>query len=172
MHSIELLLDPATDEAVRGEWALLAEAGLPSQARHTGASNAPHVTLLAAPGFDASHDDELAEAMSALPLPVTLGPLLVFGRPPRGLVLARGIVVSRGILRLHERVDGIAHDATIASHSRPGAWTPHVTLAMRLDPDQLAAAVRALEATPTELEGTFASARRWDGTERRITPLG
>jgi hypothetical protein len=44
--SLELVLDARTDASVRREWALLKAAGPPSQARHTGASNRPHVTLL------------------------------------------------------------------------------------------------------------------------------
>ena len=45
MQTVELLLDPTTDAAVRAEWQRLAEAGLPSQARHHGGTNAPHITL-------------------------------------------------------------------------------------------------------------------------------
>jgi hypothetical protein len=45
LHSVEPLLDAATDAAVRLEWTTLAEAGLPSLATHRGSGNAPHVTL-------------------------------------------------------------------------------------------------------------------------------
>ncbi|MFS0865779.1 2'-5' RNA ligase family protein [Microbacterium sp. 179-B 1A2 NHS] len=44
--SIELLLDEATERAVRAEWAALAAAGLSSLGRHPSPSNRPHVTLL------------------------------------------------------------------------------------------------------------------------------
>ncbi|MFK9307191.1 hypothetical protein ACJEJT_24100, partial [Escherichia coli] len=44
--SLELVLDEAADAEIRREWTLLDEAGLPSQAQHTGASNRPHITLL------------------------------------------------------------------------------------------------------------------------------
>jgi len=37
-QSVELLLDEASDSLVRDQWARLAAAGLPSQARHLGAS--------------------------------------------------------------------------------------------------------------------------------------
>ncbi|RYJ05522.1 MAG: hypothetical protein EON52_11120 [Actinomycetales bacterium] len=53
----------------------------------------------------------------------------------------------------------------------PGAWTPHVTLARRLDPAQLAAAFAALAERPRELEGSIAVARRWDGDARRTWDL-
>lgn len=174
MHSIELLLDPATDEAVRADWARLADRDLPSQARHAGASNAPHVTLLAATSFDDSHDDELSAAFSELPLPGRFGGLIVFGRAPRSLVLARGVVVSGGILRLQASVHAIAGAtaavAGLADHSRPGDWTPHVTLASRLTPDELAAAVEVLQEAPEPF--AFAAARRWDGTAREVVALG
>ena len=45
MFSIELVLAGAADQAVRDDWASLVRAGLPTQARHTGASNRPHLTL-------------------------------------------------------------------------------------------------------------------------------
>jgi hypothetical protein len=45
VQTVELLLDPTTDSAVRAEWQRLAEVGLPSQARHHGGTNAPHITL-------------------------------------------------------------------------------------------------------------------------------
>ncbi len=47
--SLELVFDGASEAAVRREWDALVAADLPSQARHTGESNRPHVTLLVRP---------------------------------------------------------------------------------------------------------------------------
>ncbi|ARC57584.1 RNA 2',3'-cyclic phosphodiesterase [Frondihabitans sp. 762G35] len=179
MHSLELLLDDATDAHVRTQWSALLEADLPSQARHAGASNAPHVTLLARGSLDASHDDELRAAFGALPVPVELGGLVVFGTAARGLVLARLAVAGTRILRLHETVhgivgapDGAEGGAQDAPHTLPGRWTPHVTLASRLTAEQVGRALVALAGTP-DAEGPahFAAARRWDSTLREVTPL-
>ncbi len=193
MHSIELLLDGAADEAVRREWSALAEAGLPSQAHHTGETNAPHITLVAREEIGPEHDDRLRAVAAGLPVGAELGALVVFGGPPRGLVLARLAVVSGGLLSLHEAVhDAVAAgDAVDSPHTLPGRWTPHVTLASRLTPDQLAAAVETLDAhrrasvdgtargsaspnssSPSPLDSAQAVAlRRWDSTARTVTPL-
>lgn len=45
-----------TDAIIRGEWAALADAGLPSQARHRSPTNLPHVTLSVADRIDAAVD--------------------------------------------------------------------------------------------------------------------
>jgi 2'-5' RNA ligase len=193
MHSIELLLDEASDEFVRREWSALAEAGLPSQARHSGETNAPHLTLVARAEIGAEHDDRLRAVAAGLPVGAELGGLVVFGGPPRGLVLARLAVVTRGLLSLHEAVHRAASGggATDAVHTLPGRWTPHVTLASRLTPGELAAAVEALDAyrraaaakpsprlsgeasTPAPPHASQAVAlRRWDSTTRTVTPLG
>ena len=172
MHSIELLLDDTTDSSIRADWAVLIEADLPSQGRHRGASNAPHVTLLASAGFGDLHDERLRVAMAALPVPSRFSGLLVFGRPPRGLVLARGIVVTDEILRLHRAVHEVvaSTDDGIDAHSRPGAWTPHVTLASRLTPGELARAVELVSAR-TAPDGTLRHGRRWDPTAGDIVGL-
>lgn len=178
MHSIELLLDPATDDVVRRQWRRLAEAGLPSQARHSGDSNAPHVTLMAAETLTGAHDAQLVDLLGALPLRVSFGGLVVFGRPPRGLVLARGIAVTEEILKLQRRVHELASRTPglaphgLAPHGLPGEWTPHVTLGSRLTPEELARAVEVLGEEPDPETGSFVAGRRWDSTAKMITALG
>ncbi len=84
LQSVEALLDPVLDASVREEWARLLEAGLPSQARHTGASNAPHVTLAVAERIGADADARLPGALPADLPTVRLGGLLVLpGRSGR-----------------------------------------------------------------------------------------
>ena len=122
MQSVELLLDPATDAAVRAEWAALSAAGLRSQADHRGETNAPHVSLAVADHFPAEGEEALVGAVATVPFPVRLGALVVFGS--RRLVLARLVVVDRPILDLHAAVaaDGAGEltDTTLVVSSMRG----------------------------------------------------
>jgi len=56
-----------------------------------------------------------------------------------------------------------------AQHTRPGEWTPHVTLARRLRLDRLGEA-RAL--LGPALSGAGIALRRWDAAEKRVTEIG
>ncbi|KQR65170.1 hypothetical protein ASF89_11245 [Frigoribacterium sp. Leaf172] len=187
VHSIELLLDDVTDAAVRESWAALAGAGLPSLAHHAGETNAPHVSLSVTEHLDDRADPRLRRISRALPLPLGLGGLVVFGRPPRGLVLARGVIPTAALLALHRDVHESAGGAATVAHTTPGRWTPHVTLASRLDPDQLARAIEVLAeadraaastrapepggaAGPPE-SGRVVALRRWDSDARTVTIL-
>ena len=145
------------------------------------------MTLLAAEGLGGSADDALRAIGATGPLPtVRLGGLVVFGVPPRGLVLARQVVVDRALVDLHARIHA-AVDAShpgpdededpddraapeVVPHTRPGAWTPHVSLALRLTAEQLAEAVTALGRI--EPEGAPAAGlRRWDPRDRTVRDL-
>ncbi|WP_259338760.1 2'-5' RNA ligase family protein, partial [Clavibacter phaseoli] len=173
--SLELTLDAASDAAVRVSWRALADAGLPSLADHAGETNRPHVTLLAADGLGGSADDAVRDIVASAPLPtLRLGGLVVFGVPPRGLVLARQVVVDRALLDLHARIhaavdaapadpDPDADPVAVVPHTRPGSWTPHVSLALRLTAEQLGSAVAALgRVDPLDAPQVSASV----GTER------
>ncbi len=168
VQSVELMLGEATDSAVRTQWESLAAAGLPSQARHPGPTNAPHVTLAVREQIPAELDAPLAAA-ATLPVEVTLGGLLVFAR--RRCILARAVVPSVLLLDLHARVHDVLVDCgPSAAHLSPGAWTPPVTLARNLTPGQLATAV-ALLRDGTDVGGSGIAVRRWDATARRAWVL-
>ncbi|MDF2443191.1 MAG: hypothetical protein JWR01_1394 [Subtercola sp.] len=210
MMSFELLLDPATDARFRAEWDTLLAAGLPSQARHTGASNAPHITLLAARAVDAALRTEApggpasrvpgsppsASPPSASraaaspappagvdhrPLPLAFAGFAVFGQPPSGLVLARLVITSPPLLDLHASVHRRAQGATeLSPFTRPNAWVPHVTLASRLTPSQLADALSALAAEErpshslsvvTSMPAFAGPLRHWNGDTKTVTTL-
>lgn len=180
MHSIELLLDESADAAIRRQWSLLLDAGLPSQARHTGDSNAPHVTVVARRSIGSRHDDALKERARQMPLPFTFSGLVVFGAPPKGLVLARLVTATDRILRFHEAVHEAIHegsatastDETDLPHTRPGTWTPHVTLASRLTPAELATAVDVLGRTvEASSQTSFTRLRRWDSDRGETVDL-
>jgi hypothetical protein len=169
VQSVELLLDPATDAAVRGEWAALSAAGLPSQVDHRGETNAPHVSVVVADRFPEEGPEALAGTLDRLPVAVRLGAPVLFGG--RRLVLARLVVVDRALLDLHAAVVAALTGATSASpHTTPGRWVPHVTLARGIPADGLATALGALRegngAVP-ELVGRATVLRRWDSDAHR-----
>ncbi|HYN29439.1 MAG TPA: hypothetical protein VES95_06165 [Dermatophilaceae bacterium] len=88
LHALELVLDASSDADVRADWQALRQAGLPSQADHRGASNRPHVTVLAAVGLADAVVQSARDLLAPL-LPVsadatqvlTLGPAGPAGRP-------------------------------------------------------------------------------------------
>ncbi len=170
MYSVELVLDGGADTAVRADWASLMRAGLPSQGRHTGASNRPHLTLALSATAPEPVRVRLAAIAAGLPLPVRLGAVLIFGnRPPRedgrpgrpALVLARLVVPDPDLLTLQRQVLA-ALDEPVDRHGTfaAGGWTPHVTLGRRFTADQVAAALAALG--PDPLPGTLPRLRLWD----------
>lgn len=170
VQSVELLLDAGLDTAVREQWRVLADAGMPSLVTHTAASNRPHVTLLAAAAVPDPVGALLPEAVAGLPLPIRLGGLVLFGGGPRR-VLARLIVPSPGLLDLHRRVLEVAGAVPgLSATSEVGAWTPHVTIARRIDVTDLARAVAVLGGR-SEFVGSATGARRWDGERRHEWPL-
>ena len=142
---------------------------MPSQARHTGDSNAPHVTVAVRTAVPEELDVEIAHRAGPLPLPVVLGGLVVFAR--RRCVLARAVVPSAGPLALHSGVHEVLEAAVAttgpsAAYLDPGSWTPHVTLARNLTPEQVGAAVRLLGPV-ADLPGSAVALRRWDAAARR-----
>lgn len=170
-HSIELLLDPASDGAVRGMWQMLDDAGLPSQGRVVSDTNRPHVTLLAAPRISADVDKVLRPLAARFPLGLAVGAPVVFGGPR--LTLARLVVPSADLLALHAEVyrrtlPYVSGD--LFGHCRPGHWTAHVTLGRRFDAQGIGAAMGVLTAAAADLAAEAIGLRRWDG-DRRVDHL-
>jgi len=164
VQSVELLLDRARDAAVRARWDRLRGAGLPSQARHTGASNAPHVTLAAREAIDPGAEPGLRATVAGLPMPLRLGALACFGRGR--FVLVRLVVPGAQLLALHAAVAHVlGPDPHGLRNLAPGEWTPHVTLARRLTGEQVARALGELDGAG-EQTGAAVGYRRWDGATR------
>ena len=180
MHSVEVVLDDESDLWVRRQWAALAEVGVPSQARHTGASNRPHVTLALTSQMDPEVQSGLRDAVSALPVPITIGGLLVFGSTR--FVLTRLVVPNAALLALQAAVLDALPDGTEATVDRhgtfaPGRWTAHITLGRRLAATDVGTAIRALADLPRPrgTDGALTRARRWDMVEKQehwLAPLG
>ncbi|WP_068177698.1 2'-5' RNA ligase family protein [Mycobacterium sp. UM_CSW] len=167
VHSIELVFDPDTEEAIRGIWRELAAAGIPSQAP----ASRPHVTLAVAERIDPCVDGLLGPFARRLPLDAAIGAPVLFGRA--NVVFARLIVPTSELLALHaevHRLCGPHFEPAPMSNSLPGQWTAHVTMARRVGGHQLGRALR-VAGRPSQLDGRFAGLRRWDGSKKVEHPL-
>jgi hypothetical protein len=165
VHSIELLFDSDTEAAIRRVWDDLATAGLPSQAGVKAATNRPHVTLTVAQSIAPAVDELLAPVAARLPMRCVIGAPLLFGSGKR--TLARLAVPSAEMILMQAEValSCLEHQTPgPLDHTLPGAWTPHVTLARRLAPADVAAALDVVSGN--DVVGTFSGLRRWDGDAR------
>jgi 2'-5' RNA ligase len=169
--SLELLLDPDTEARIRAEWQALADAGLSSLAAHISPSNRPHITLVVRPSLPPLTREQLREVI-ALPLPLTIGDPILFGTGERR-VLARSVVLTEELQRFQATLHTIAGVGEDAPHTRPGEWTPHVSLARRIRVDTIPQALRILDdagdAIARRAEAT--SLRRWDAALTTVTDL-
>lgn len=162
--SIEMLLDPVADAAVRTEWDALAARGLSSLAGHTSTSNRPHITLVARVDLPPVDPDALAGIPS---FPITLSAPLLFGTGERR-VLARSIVPTSELISLREMILAAVGPGEDAPHTAPGEWMPHVALARRLRVADLA---QALDLVGGDVHAHARSVRHWDPATAEITTL-
>lgn len=169
MQSLELLLDPASEERIRRQWDVLARAGLPSLAHHTSATNRPHLTLDARDSMPAESERLLWLVAQLLPVEVRIGaPLLFHNR--RGHVLVRHVLVTPELMALHETAHAVLGPGG-SPLSAPGGWVPHVSLAHALTSAQVATALDLLtEHAP--LPATASRLRRWDSPGKRAWFVG
>jgi 2'-5' RNA ligase len=168
VHSIELVFDRDTEAVIRHIWEALATAGIPSQAP----ASRPHVTLAVADGIRPDVDELLSPVCEQLPLRCLIGAPVLFGRT--SAVFARLVVPTGELLALHAHVHRVcaAHlKPAPMPNSLPGQWTAHVTLARRVGGAQLARALR-IAGRPTQIEGSLAGLRRWDGNKKAEHLIG
>ena len=173
VHSVELLFDADSDAAVRAVWDELAKAGIRSLAGHRSPTNRPHVTVTVAEHVDDSVDEALRPLLDHLPLDCVIGAPLLFGAGPV-TTLARLVVPSAELMALHADVHrvSVAHMAQgPLPHADPGQWTPHVTLARRVRPEELATAV-GLPGVTRSIAATVVGLRHWDGDAKVVHPIG
>ncbi|WP_226346967.1 2'-5' RNA ligase family protein [Agilicoccus flavus] len=156
LHALELVLDAASDALVRADWRALAEAGLPSQARHRGATNAPHVTLASAAVIDAGAEAHATATIGRLlPARIDLAGVVLLGRGPYAFarLLAPAPDLQDAGRAVRRRV-GDPHSA---------GWTAHLTLARRLPTAQVGSALAAVATGPAVARSVVATGlRRWD----------
>ncbi len=162
--SIELLLDPDAEAAVRAEWDALASRGMSSLAAHTSESNRPHITLVARPDLPKA----AAETFDGIPpFPIRLGAPLLFGSGDRRVV-ARSVVPTAELLALRDAVRDAVGPGAYAPHTAPGEWMPHVALARRL---RVADLPSALDLIGGEIRGHAHTVRHWDPALATVTTL-
>lgn len=160
LHAFELVPDEVGREAVLADWQALRDAGLPSQLDHTGGTNTPHVTVLAAPVLPG--DDRAVDVLGpVLPARVRATGLLLIGG--QRVTVARALDVDdalvAAVLQLRAGMDDLAHRG----------WLPHVTLARRVPRAQVATALEVLGYGDVELQLT--GLRRWDPVEGAVIGL-
>lgn len=162
LHALELVPDDAGRAAVRALWDALREAGLPSQADHTGASNQPHVTVVEAAELpDAAIDVARARLRGMLPVTAIARGVLLLGAEKVTLALA--VDLDDDVVRR-----ALAVRVQVPDRSHRG-WLPHVTLGRRIP---RADVPRALEVVGTpDLELRLTEVRRWDPDKGHVTTL-
>ena len=169
VQSVELLLDARLEAVVRDEWEGLVEAGVTRQLRRGGQAAVPHITVGVAASIPPHIEDALRVIDHGVGLELRLGGLLLLGG--RSSVLVRLVVPSSPLLDLQATVwSTIQNCPDVPDTMAPGRWTPHVTLARRVGPSDLATAVDVL-GHRTSAEGSVAGMRRWDGDARRAWAL-
>jgi 2'-5' RNA ligase len=176
-QSLELLLDDDLEAAVRREWAALAAADLPSQARHTAETNRPHITLCVASAIPPYVETALKAALTGrLPIDLRLGGLLCFPARDATVVLARAVVPNVELLELQAicaaLYAGLPGDG---QRTQPGGWTAHVTLARDIPVEQVGKAIVAIGDVPDsriDRVGTAVAARRGNAETRTAWRVG
>ncbi len=162
MHALELLPDADGEATLRRDWQRLRDAGLPSMLDHAGATNTPHLTIIAVPTISADDERRAVELIgSLLPIRARTSGLVVLGG--QLVTLARTVEVDddvvRAVLELRAGTSGHQHRA----------WLPHLTLARRLPRHDLQRAIDAITDVRADLE--LVALRRWDPDAAQVRPL-
>jgi hypothetical protein len=160
-RGVVLWPDADTAAAVRDLWRTLAAAGLPSLATHTHRLHQPHVSLVVAEHLDI---EAVHAAVGTVPAIRVRCRMNVAGFFPGG-VLMLPLVPSTELLVEHQRVSTALGELAVGrwAHTEPSLWTPHITCAYGIAPDQIAAATAiVLEFLP--LHGYLTGGGIEDGT--------
>ena len=148
-RGIVLWPDRASEIVIRGMWDELAARGLPSQATYTHRLHQPHVSLTVAEHLPADETVRVVGTVPSEPIRLLVEAVCVFpgrrpGAPGGGVVLA--CVANDALLAEQRRVHAAV--AALATDPWPrfaaGTWTPHITMARDLQPDQIARALPVL----------------------------
>jgi hypothetical protein len=157
-----LLFDPDTESAIHALWQALSDVGLASPAQ----ASRPHATMVVAENIAEDVDALLVPATRRLPLTSVVGAPMLFGKST--FVLVRLIVPSAELLSLQADVFQVCArhlKPGPMSNCLPGQWTPHVTLARRVEPSDFRRAF-GIRRLGREIEGSIVGIRRWDGNKR------
>ena len=162
LHAIELLPDDAGSDVVRRDWQALRDAGLPSQLDHRGATNSPHVTVVAAPALAGDDEQRVRELVgSLLPVQARAGGIALLGGTKVSLVRLLDVPddLVRAVLDVRSGLSDVQH----------AGWLPHVTLARRVSRVDVPAALEVLG--HDDLTLTLTTLRRWDPEAGIVTTL-
>lgn len=163
LATLEALLDDVSDARVRGLWAALDAAGLPSQAQHRGQSNAPHLTLVSAPVVDPATRARASELLRPIvPRELPVSGYVVFDAAPRQTLALLCVAPPA----LH---DAVAELGRLLGDTR--RWVPHLTLARRVTPAQLERALEVPGEHGIPHGVTLAGVRHWDPTTRSVATV-
>jgi 2'-5' RNA ligase len=166
MRTVELLPDGELDRAVRAAWQRLDRAGFSSLGQHRHPTNRPHLTLASTDHFPPGSGAAIASALRSLPVPVRLEGLHFFGGRVGMLAWAFD---GAGLRELQAQVWSALDGADRNSRHEPGAWAPHISLARRLQPGQVALAAQAVGAAVAG--GSLSAGRSYDTATRTVVPL-
>jgi len=166
LSSIDLTFDDTIEKAIRAEWDALERAGFSSLGAHRSDSNRPHLTLVVGTPLEIVDHPATHDALRQ-PLPVTIGPPVLFGSGDRR-VLARLVTPTAALLELQAAVHAAVNPQGLVAHSNPGVWVAHVTLARRIRLDDLP---QALGLLGDDIVGEATALRLWNAAERTVTPL-
>lgn len=162
LHALELVPDDDGRARVLAEWQALRDAGLPSMLDHTGASNTPHLTVVAAPALsEAALDVARVRLGGLLPVRARAAGLLLLGG--RRLTVARAVDLDDDVVRR-----ALAVRVQVPDRQHVG-WLPHITLARRVERADAQRAVDVLGHADTEL--VLTALRRWDPEAGRVTTV-
>ena len=162
LHALELLPDESGRALVRAQWQLLRDAGLPSQLDHRGPTNAPHVTVVAAPDLPPEAIDVARVRLGGLlPVRARLAGLLILGG--ERVTIARAVDLDDAVVR---RI--LAVRVQVPERQEVG-WLPHVTLARRVPRVDVGRALEAIDHGEVEL--SLGELRRWDPDRGHVTTV-
>jgi 2'-5' RNA ligase len=162
VHSVELLFDPDTESAIRSVWQALSDVGLAAMAQ----TSRPHATMVVADQIAEDVDTLLPAATRQLPFPCVIGAPMLFGRS--SFILVKHVVPTTQLLAIQAEVLSTCMPHLTpgpASNTVVGQWTPHVTLARRVDAWQFKRALRIRDLS-RDIQGSIVGLRRWDGNKR------
>ena len=167
-QAVELLFDPTTEAALKGLWARLETAGVPSLASRTHRRHRPHISLSVAERIDAQLKGA-RDFLATTHLDVTLYAPAVFPRPG---VLYLSVVPTLALLRLHQEVHAALRDGMVTPRDgySVGAWMPHCTLAQDLTRAQLVRGIDLLHDQPV-IAAHVSSVGLLDTTTGEVLPL-
>jgi hypothetical protein len=154
-YAVELVLDEAGDAGVRGLWAALEEAGIPSLQTATHRQHVPHVSLTVCDNLNvdaATH--ALAEAMEQRrTTDIILGFAGAFPGPPP--VVFAGVVGTDDLFGLQAAARKAISPCAdcVWDNYLPNRWVPHCTLAMPVRPDQVGLAIETVLAAGLPVVG-------------------